>query len=311
VTGPQPVGPGDTVALVSPASASPPDAIARAHRLLRSWGLQVVSANHGQSREKHSRPFRHGYLAASDDDRLAEFRAAWEHPDVRAVLCLRGGYGTQRIVDRVDWDRGRKLLVGFSDITALHLGLWTATGLPSLHGPAVGGRAAGPTPAAAESLRRAMAAFGTASTVRAVPTEPTFALRNGSGTAEGVLLGGNLAVLATSLVEPRSWAGVVLLLEDVDEPPYRVDRWLTFLGRLGVLSQVSAVALGRFNGSAYTGETTRRVLAVLDDRLRHFGVPFLGGFPVGHGPDAVTVPLGQRAVLDFGRGALRLAGGTG
>ncbi|MCO1660219.1 S66 peptidase family protein [Pseudonocardia humida] len=303
------VGPGDAVALVSPASASPPEAIARAHRLLRSWGLHVVREAHGPGNGAPARPL--SYLAAPDADRLAEFQAAWDDPDVRAVVCLRGGYGTQRIVDGIDWDRGRKLLVGFSDITALHLALWTATGLPSLHGPAVGGRAAGPTAAAAESLRRAMASFGTSATVRAVPTEPTFALRNGTGTVQGVLLGGNLAVLATSLVEPRSWTGTVLLLEDVDEPPYRVDRWLTFLGRSGVLGQVSGVALGRFNGSAYSGETTRRVLAVLDDRLRHFGVPFVGGFPVGHGPGAVTVPLGQPATLDLDRGALRLAGGSG
>jgi muramoyltetrapeptide carboxypeptidase len=227
------------------------------------------------------------------------------------VLCLRGGYGTQRIVDGIDWDRGRKLLVGFSDITALHHALWTATGLPSLHGPAVGGRAAGPTPAAAESLRRAMASFGTSAVVRAVPAEPTYALRRGTGSVRGVLLGGNLAVLATSLVRPQSWDGVVLLLEDVDEPPYRVDRWLTFLGRSGVLGQVAGVALGRFNGSAYTGETTRKVLAVLDDRLRHFGVPFVGGFPIGHGAGPVTVALGQQATLDLDRGALHLAGGTG
>jgi muramoyltetrapeptide carboxypeptidase len=305
VTGSLAVGPGDAVALVSPASPSPPELVERAHRLVRGWGLRVVPG------PRPGGPARHGYLAAPDADRLAEFRAAWDDPDVRAVLCLRGGYGCQRIVDGLDWGRGRKLLVGFSDVTALHLALWDATGLPSLHGPALAGRTAGPTPAAAESLRRALVAFGTATTVRARPGEPTSALRHGRGTAEGVLLGGNLAVLATSLVAPRSWAGTVLLLEDVDEPPYRVDRWLTFLGRLGVLGEVSAVALGRFNGAGYTGETTRRVLAVLDERLRHFGVPFVGGFPIGHGPDAVAVPLGQRAVLDLDRGALHLAGGAG
>jgi muramoyltetrapeptide carboxypeptidase len=301
------VGPGDAVALVSPAGPSPPEGVERARRLVRGWGLRVAAGP-----DAPARPPWPGYLAAPDAERLAELQAAWDDPGVRAVLCLRGGYGAQRIVDAVDWSRGRKLLVGFSDITALHLGLWTATGLPSLHGPALGappGR--GPTPAAAESLRRAMASFGTATALRAVPTEPTSALRRGSGTVEGVLVGGNLAVLATSPVPPGTWAGAVLLLEDVDEPPYRIDRWLTFLGRQGVLGQVSAVALGRFTGSAYTAETTRRVLAVLDDRLTRFGVPFAGGFPVGHGPDAVTVPLGQRAALDLARGTLRLAGGSG
>src|SRR5690349_6056340 len=101
------VGPGDAVALVSPASASPPEALTRAHRLLSGWGLRVardVRGPGGAGRGPLS------YLAAPDAERLAEFQAAWDDPDVRAVVCLRGGYGTQRIVDGIDWSRGRKLL---------------------------------------------------------------------------------------------------------------------------------------------------------------------------------------------------------
>jgi muramoyltetrapeptide carboxypeptidase len=308
MTGPLGVGPGDTVALVAPAGPVPPDGLARAHRLMDRWGLRVVRGSSRQGTTFRARP---PHLAGTDAQRSAEFNRAWADPEVRAVLCLRGGYGSQRIVDDIAWECGRKLLVGFSDVTALHLGLWTATGLASLHGPGVGVGGAGPSPLAAESLRRAMAAFGTAGTVTATPVEPTFALRSGQGTAEGVLLGGNLAVLATSLLHTRSWAGTVLLLEDVDEPPYRVDRFLTFLGRLGVLGEVSAVVLGRFTGRGYTPDVVRRVLDVLHERLTRFGVPFLGGFPIGHGPDALTVPLGQPAALDFATGTLTLAGGTG
>jgi muramoyltetrapeptide carboxypeptidase len=275
---------------------------------MRSWGLRVVRGNPGTGTSFLARL---PYLAGSDAERLREFQAVWDDPEVRAVLCLRGGYGSQRIVDDIDWATGRKLLVGFSDITALHLGLWTATGLPSLHGPGVGVGRAGPTRAASESLRQAMASFGTSSTVTAATLEPTAALQRGRGTASGVLVGGNLAVLATSLVERRSWTDTILLLEDVDEPPYRVDRFLTYLGRLGVLGEVSAVVLGRFNGKGYTPEVTRRVLEVLDERLSRFGARFRGGFPVGHGPDALTVPLGQRATLDLDAGTLALAGGNG
>jgi muramoyltetrapeptide carboxypeptidase len=302
------VGPGDAVALVAPAGPPPPDGVANAHRLMRSWGLRVVRGKPGPNASSRARL---PYLAGSDAERLREFQAAWSDPQVRAVLCLRGGYGSQRIVDDIDWAGGSKLLVGFSDITALHLGLWTATGLPSLHGPGVGVGRSGPTRVAAESLRLAMASFGTASVLTAVAQEPTSVLRRGSGTATGVLVGGNLAVLATSLVERRSWADTILLLEDVDEPPYRIDRFLTYLGRMGVLGEVAAVALGRFNGKGYTPEVTRRVLDVLDERLARFGVPVLGGFPVGHGPDSLTVPLGQRATLDFRTGTLALAGGVG
>jgi muramoyltetrapeptide carboxypeptidase len=299
------VGPGDAVALVAPAGPPPPEGVAAALRLMRAWGLRVVRHKDGPS---HSRL---PYLAGSDEERLREFQGAWADPDVRAVLCLRGGYGSQRIVDDVDWSAGRKLLVGFSDITALHLGLWTATGLPSLHGPGVGTTPSGPSPAAAESLRRAMASFGSASTVGTLTGEPTAVLGRGRATVDGVLVGGNLAVLASSPLRPAALAGTILLLEDVDEPPYRVDRFLTQLGRTGVLGEVAAVALGRFNGKAYNPDVSRRVLDVLDERLSHYGVLFRGGFPVGHGPDAVTVPLGQRATLDLDTGTLQLAGGPG
>jgi muramoyltetrapeptide carboxypeptidase len=299
------VGPGDAVALVSPAGPAPAEGIATALRLVRRWGLRVVDVR-GDAPSRSRFP----YLAGSDAERLAEFQAAWDHPDVRAVLCLRGGYGSQRIVDDVDWSAGHKLLVGFSDITALHLGLWTATGLPSLHGPGIGVGRGHPTPLAAESLRRAMASFGTATVLGTLGREPTAVLRRGRGTTSGTLVGGNLAVLATELLDPRALAGTILLLEDVDEPPYRVDRLLTHLGRLGVLGEVAAVALGRFNGKGYTPEVTRRVLDVLDERLSRYGARFLGGFPVGHGPDALTVPLGQLATLDLDAGTLALAGGV-
>jgi muramoyltetrapeptide carboxypeptidase len=294
------VGPGDAVALVSPGSSATARGVAFARRLVESWGLRVRSASTPSP--------RHGYLAATDAERLAEFQDAWSDPDVRAVLCLRGGYGCQRIVDDVDWAAGRKLLVGFSDVTALHLSLYTALGLPSLHGPCLGIEP-GVSPSAAESLRRAMNSFGTAARVAVRADEPTCALRSGRGAVTGVLLGGNLAVLTTSLVDPAPLRGAILVLEDVDEPPYRVDRYLTMLGRRGVLGGLAGVALGRFTGRGQSRQDVDLVLDVLHDRLTRYRVDFLGGFPVGHGPDTVTVPLGQQATLDFGAGQLRLAGG--
>jgi muramoyltetrapeptide carboxypeptidase len=296
------VGPGDPVALVSPGSPATAAGAAFARRLVESWGLRVHSISTPAP--------RHGYLAATDAERLAEFQDAWSDPDVRAVLCLRGGYGCQRIVDDIDWTTGRKLLVGFSDVTALHLGLFTALRLPSLHGPCLAAEP-GVSPYAAEALRRAMSSFGTSGRIAVHADEPTSALRNGQGTASGVLLGGNLAVLATSLVDTRPLQGAVLVLEDVDEPPYRIDRYLTLLGRRGVLGRLAGVALGRFSGRDQTAQDAGLILDVLHDRLTGYGVSFLGGFPVGHGPDAATIPLGQPATLDFDAGQLRLAGGSG
>ena len=158
------VGPGDSVALVSPGSSTTARGVAFARRLVESWGLRVSSVSTPSP--------RHGYLAATDAERLAEFQAAWSDPDVRAVLCLRGGYGCQRIVDDLDWSAGRKLLVGFSDVTALHLSLYTALGLPSLHGPCLGAEPAASSDAA-ESLRLAMTSFGTAGRIAVGADEPT------------------------------------------------------------------------------------------------------------------------------------------
>lgn len=289
-----PLLPGDLVALVAPASQVPAAGLAFATTLLSKWGLRIRLGANARS--------DYGFLAATDDERLKEFQAAWDDPEVRGVFCLRGGYGSQRIVDRIDWRQPgmAKVLVGFSDITALHLALWQASGGYSLHGPCLGASPTGLSLDGSSSLQAALTS-GRECAVDMLPSEPTYAISNGEGRVSGPLLGGNLTSVATSLGTPScpEFSGAIMLLEDVAEFPYRIDRMLTYLGRQGVFERTVAVVLGQFKNCRSRDGHGPSVLDVLSDRMRAFGVPFMGGLPVGHESHAETIRLGQIATLDF------------
>jgi muramoyltetrapeptide carboxypeptidase len=199
-------------------------------------------------------------------------------------------------------------VVGFSDLTALHLALWRGARLASLHGPGAAWRAGRTGPASAQSLREALMSPEPV-VVKQDPvatTAPVSRLRPAGppgsaglpGTATGRLLGGNLSVLAATLGTPDfpDLTGAILLIEDVDEPPYKVDRMLTQLRRAGVLGRLAGMAVGQF--VRCTDRWSTDIAEVLDERLRDLAVPVLGGLPVGHGPDQLTVPVGVPALLD-------------
>ncbi len=291
------VRPGDRVALVSP--AGPPSAarVDRGIALLTSWGLRPEVAPHAQD--------RYAYLAGTDADRAADLNAALRDPGIRAVLATRGGYGSQRIVDALDIDairRAPKVVAGFSDITGLQLALWRAARLACVHGPGAAWNDARTPEASAESLRRALMTTDPVVVARD-DTAPTAALSQGGG-ATGVLLGGNLSLLASAAGTPDfpDLTGAILLLEEVGEAPYRVDRLLTQLRRTGALGGLAGVALGQFTDCV--DGWPRTVEEVIADRLGDLGVPVLGGLPIGHGPGHLSVPLGVPATLDAAGGQL-------
>ena len=236
---------------------------------------------------------RQRYLAGSDARRLAELRGALADPGIRAVFCARGGYGATRLLAQLGAhapEGAAKPLVGFSDITALHLWL-QSHGRISIHGPVLTQlqRLPGATCARLfdllESGRPAPPLNGTATYVR--------------GSAEGPLLGGNLSVfsrlLGTSFMPPLD--GAVLLLEDQGERPYRLDRMWTHLQIAGVFARVRGIVLGSFTAceerdASYTSAEVLRELA------QSTGVPCAAGFPLGHGDVNEPVPLGVRVRLD-------------
>jgi muramoyltetrapeptide carboxypeptidase len=289
--------PGDTVMLVSPSGPTRAERVARGVALLGSWGLDTVAGPDVYA--------RHGYLAGTDEVRLRSLNAALRDPAIRAVLCTRGGYGAQRIVDGIDLAPVRadpKLVVGFSDITALQLALWRGARLATVHGPGAAWLDERTPESSAESLRIALMTDD-AIVLKADDAAETGTVRT-DGTAHGTLLGGNLCLLAASVgtQDFPDLRGAVLLLEEVDEPPYKVDRMLTHLRRAGALDGVAGIAVGQFTRCADDWPVT--VADVLTERLAGLGVPVLGGLPVGHGYGQLTVPLGVPATLDVAAGTL-------
>jgi muramoyltetrapeptide carboxypeptidase len=289
--------PGDTVMLVSPSGPTKPERVARGVELLTGWGLRVQVSTNAYARR--------GFFAGDDELRAADLSAALADPQVRGVVCTRGGYGAQRVVDAIDMAavrRDPKVVVGFSDITAVQLALWRGARLATVHGPGAAWVEERTPPLSAESLRAAV--MGTERVVvKRDPGEPTAPV-SAPGTARGTLLGGNLSLLTSSVGTPDmpDLTGAILLVEDVDEPPYKVDRMLTHLRRADVLRGLAGVAIGQFTNCADGWPVS--VADVLGDRLCDLGVPVLGGLPVGHGYGQVTVPVGTPATLDVAAGVL-------
>jgi muramoyltetrapeptide carboxypeptidase len=288
---------GDRVAVVSPSGPVPPDRLAAGVDVLTSWGLDVRVSPRAAGRLD-----RFGYLSADDETRAADLTAAWCDPDVRAVVCARGGYGAQRMVDLLDWqalaDAGPKVLLGFSDVTALHQAFAARLGLSTLHGPVVSslGRA---DEASRAHLRSMLLDPVPGTSLTPVPASTLV-----PGAADGVLVGGNLALLAAGVGAAGgvSAAESIVVLEDVAEEVYRLDRLLTQLLRSGWFDRVRGVALGDFTD----GASPEAVRDLALDRLGPLGVPMVAGVAVGHGTRNLAFPLGVPAVLDADAGTLVL-----
>ncbi|MFD3514682.1 LD-carboxypeptidase [Streptomyces sp. NPDC058657] len=297
--------PGARVAIVAPSGPVPEDRLEEGLGILRGWGLDPVVMPHVRDRHR-----QFAYLAGDDADRARDLTEAWCDPSVAAVLCARGGYGVQRMADLVDWAalraataaQGRpKAFVGYSDVTALHEAFAVRMGISTLHGPmtaALGFLKDGPTQ---ESLRatlfepESVQTLGLATARTMVP-----------GRARGITLGGCASLLATGLGTPAarpSARGGLLLLEDIGEEAYRLDRVLTQLLRAGWLDGVAGIALGSW---VDCGPYETQIRPVLHDRLATLGVPVVEELGFGHSATALTVPLGVPAVLDADAGVLKL-----
>jgi muramoyltetrapeptide carboxypeptidase len=298
LTRPRRLRAGDEVGVVATAGPVPADRLEAGVRVLESWGLRVRLEKHVYDRHESL-----DYLAGLDADRASDFMRAWCDPRIRAVFAARGGYGTHRITDLLDWgqlvEAGPKVLCGFSDLTALHQGFAAILGLVTIHGPVVSSLGVA-EPDTVEQVRRIL--FEPESALELIGGHNTTPLV--PGVAEGVLVGGNLSLLAAEVGTPlsRPARGSLVLLEDCDEEPYRIDRSLTHLLRSGWFEDARGVVLGSWVRCG----TPEQVRGVLADRLTSLGVPVLWGLPIGHGTANHAVPLGVRARLDTGAGTLTL-----
>ncbi|WP_431964373.1 S66 peptidase family protein [Actinacidiphila sp. bgisy160] len=297
LTRPRPLVPGDRVAVVAPSGPVPRERLDAGLDILRGWDLDPVVAPHVLDRHP-----TFDYLAGQDAARARDFQGAWCDPSVAAVLCARGGYGAQRMTDLLDWEAlraaGPKTLLGFSDITVLHQAFAVRLGLASLHGTMIAAHGFLKDEPTRAHLREALFEPGR-TRVLGAPTARTLV----PGTARGVTVGGCLALLASGLGTPDGRPGVpggILLLEDIGEEPYRIDRMLTQLLRAGWLDGVAGIALGSWRDCG----PYEQVRAVLLDRLGGLGVPIVEELGFGHCETSLTVPLGVPAVLDADAGTL-------
>ncbi len=298
---PPALAPGARVALVAP--AGPLRGVADtgcAEATVRRLGWEPVVAPHVLE--------RHGYFAGPDAHRVADLAAALADPSIDAIWCLRGGYGVMRLLDALSWralaDRPRAL-IGFSDITALLAAAGTHAGLGAYHGPV----ARNPlTPFSERSLLAAVHCTG----------EPCGAWADArtlcGGRAEGRLAGGNLALLAALTGTPYfpDLRGAILVVEDVNEAAYRVDRMLRQLLLSGALAELQGIVVGQFTGCPEQADDDGA--RSIDDLFRELAdtlqVPCAAGAPVGHVDDQWTLPLGAHARFDADAATLDVGNGT-
>jgi muramoyltetrapeptide carboxypeptidase len=297
--------PGDRVRFVSPASTPDRANVAHGARMMEGWGLKVEIGDHVFDRNGH-------FLAGRDEDRLADFNDALRDPGVRAIFTTRGGKGAYRIAHALDFAaalRDPKPLIGYSDITILHLALWRQCRVAGFHGPHADWDRAYYGDDAADRLRRALMKPDPI-TIRQDPRELTAKVVV-EGAATGTLMGGNLSMLGRSVGWAcPSFAGAILLIEAVDTFIGQIDGTLTQLRRSGCLDGLKGVAVGQFIRSAEPKPRKWSVIDVLYDQLGELGVPILGGLPIGHGPHPPTVPLGTMATLDTMAGTLTIEPGV-
>lgn len=299
---------GDTIGIIAPASPpQDPKAVDCAAQALERFGFKPKLAKNVRA--------RHGFLAGGDRERAADLMAMFADKKVKAIICLRGGYGTARILDRLDYGvirQNPKIFSGYSDITSLHCVLAQKVNLISIHAPMFNGALDGsdlPEFTKKSFFRTVMEAKPAGSICDGYDKKGVLTLRG--GVAEGRLIGGNLSLICASLGTPfaPSFKGKILFFEDISEKPYRLDRMLTQLLNAGILQQVAGVAVGVNQDCAdpdakVVKEYLQTAADVLKERLASLRVPVVTGLPFGHVDLNATIPVGAKARLDGKRGDL-------
>ncbi|MCC6281875.1 MAG: LD-carboxypeptidase [Saprospiraceae bacterium] len=298
---------GMTIGLIAPASPFSEEKRQAAQQNLSALGFQIKESPHLYA--------QNGYLAGSDAQRLEDLHWAFSDPAIDAVWCIRGGYGCSRLLPHIDFDligRHPKVLIGYSDITALHLAIQQRSGLVTFHGPV----------AASEFPENTLRHF------RSVLMEPvtpyTVQIPKAAelpeddayqpfvvtpGQATGKLIGGNLTLLAALVGTPfaPSYKNKIVFIEDVGEQPYRIDRMLTQMLQGSDLSKAAGIALGVFADCKPKGDSLSLTLQeTLRDRFANLGIPVVYGIPFGHVAHQMTFPYGIQAALDATLGQLTL-----
>lgn len=293
--------PGDTIGVLAPAAHGGMTDYTQSLSLLEELGYRIRLAP--------SATADYGFLAGNDEERAKDLNDFFKDDEIKAILCLRGGYGSARLLDKLDYEmigKHPKMLIGFSDITALHAALGEKAHMVTIHGPMISSfKDWSFTEFTLYNFENGLSGSLPKGPVR-LPYGRTLKTLN-PGKATGLLTGGNLSVIASLCGTPYELEGNgnILVLEDTGEDPYRVDRMMQQLYRNGLLSRVSAIVYGDFySPSPEEGEFT--VEKVLSYYAELSGKPVISGLPIGHGPDNLFLPLGVKATVEAGKEGAQL-----
>lgn len=304
---PQALVPGDRIGVISPASPPKPekhDQYQNGLAYLRGLGYKITEGKHVLD--------QYGYLAGTDESRADDLNAMFRNPRVKAIICSRGGYGTPRLLDLIDYEAVRrhpKILVGYSDITSLQLALYAQTGLVTFSGPMVAVEMGKGILPFTEKHFWAMVGKSARQLLKARAGEYEPQVYHG-GVGEGRLLGGCLSLINPLIGTPYQpdFTGAILVIEDIGEDVYGIDRYLVQLRYAGILDKLNGLIFGQFLDmeSSEKSDPTLSLEEVLEKFTRDLHIPILGNFPYGHQDFKYTMPFGCRVRLDADKGTLRL-----
>jgi muramoyltetrapeptide carboxypeptidase len=296
---PQRLQVGDTVGLISPAGMIESKDVEEAKQTFATLGLQVKLGQHLLD--------RYGYLAGKDIDRAADVNAMFADKSVKAVIAMRGGYGCDRILPLINYSLIRshpKIVMGYSDITALLLAIYTRSRVVTFHGPVATSTWNNFT---VNHIKRILFQGEAVTMHNTLATE----LRRKTitpGKARGKLVGGNLSVLSAMVGSSYlpSWQHSILFVEEIDEDIYRVDRMLTQLKNAGILNKIAGFVFGQCTNCSLGDQPSLTLAEVLQDHIKSLGIPAWYGSMIGHIKDKFTVPVGVEVEIDADVGTLRM-----
>jgi muramoyltetrapeptide carboxypeptidase len=301
--------PGDLIGLVSPASApSSSEMIEQGVRYLERLGYRVKVGEHAATVR--------GYLAGTDDQRATDLNEMIRDQDVKAIIAVRGGYGSTRILSMIDYKalkRHPKIIVGYSDITALQLAIFCRTGLVTISGPMSGVEMLDNIdPYTEESFWRVVTSRSKIGELKNPAGSPLKILR--AGVAVGRILGGNLATLSALLGTSFApgFKETILILEDIDEAPHRIDRMLSQLQNARILEKIAGLVFGKFTDCVPTDPSKPflTVDQILDNIAHHVKIPVVSNLQYGHIPKKLTIPIGVKAKVDAKKGTIEVLEGA-
>lgn len=302
VVKPKKLNKGDLIGIISPAS-SPDESykIEKGVSYLEKCGYKVVVG-------KNVGKF-HGYLAGSDEERLDDLHSMFKRKDVKAIICVRGGYGSPRLLNRIDYKiikNNPKIFVGYSDITALQMAFYTKAGLVTFAGPMLAVDFGEEISSFTEEMFWSLVTSNKKMKIKLPDDEKLFALKGGNAT--GTILGGNLALI-TSLLGTEYLPDMkqkILFLEDIGESPYRIDRMFNQLKLAKVFDKLSGIILGAFIDCNETdlGKRTLTLGEVVDSYFSGFKKPVVYNFPHGHLIHKLTIPLGIKLKMNATKGSI-------